>query len=132
MALPHLSPSPLIVPWTCLTPAEIAANEFIIAAGAIESARILLEIKQQTDFPIINSKSKIGCYLSDHLSVPIADVADLDNSLAIRKFGPWFSKGWMQSYRFLESNPPINSPKAFSHYIFNIENSRFNIELALS
>ena len=31
LAFPHRSPSPLIVPCTCLTPASTAANEFATA-----------------------------------------------------------------------------------------------------
>ena len=31
LAFPHLSPSPFIVPWTCLTPAWIAVKEFATA-----------------------------------------------------------------------------------------------------
>ena len=30
-ALPHLSPRPLIVPWTCLAPAKIAVRELLTA-----------------------------------------------------------------------------------------------------
>ena len=35
LALPHLSPSPFIVPWTCLTPALTAARELATARDVV-------------------------------------------------------------------------------------------------
>jgi hypothetical protein len=67
----------------------------------------------------------IGCYLADHLSIPIADVAAGSIEAAIRLFAPRFSKGWMRSFRFLEANPSADAPRAFAHFIFDNQNPGF-------
>ncbi len=103
----------------------ISAQRFIIAAGAIESARILLEMDQSSPQPLIRASSATGNYLADHLSLPIADVAADSITSAIKLFAPRFTEGWMRSFRFLESAPPLDAPRAFSHFIFDIENPGF-------
>jgi choline dehydrogenase-like flavoprotein len=98
----------------CLT---VLAKQFVIAAGAIESARILLEIncRQQT---ALRLSSEVGCYLSDHLSMAIADVESADRSVTGRLFRPRFSGPWMRGFRFLESAPTAIAPRGFAHFIF--------------
>jgi choline dehydrogenase-like flavoprotein len=103
----------------------VTAKRFIVAAGAIESARLLLELDQSSPRLVIRKSSATGCYLADHLSVPIADVTPSSSQVAIRLFAPRFSMGWMRSFRFLESNPPTDAPRAFSHFIFDNQNSGF-------
>lgn len=104
---------------------KIAARHFIIAAGALESARILLELEASSPQPLLRGASGIGCYLADHLSVAIADVrGDMLND-AIASFAPRFSKGWMRNFRFLEANPPAGAPRAFAHFIFENKNPGF-------
>jgi choline dehydrogenase-like flavoprotein len=103
----------------------ISAQRFIVAAGAIESARILLELDQSSPQPLIRESSATGCYLADHLSLRIADVATDSVAAAIKLFAPRFAKGWMRSFRFLESAPPVDVPRAFSHFIFDIQNPGF-------
>jgi len=103
----------------------ITAQRFIVTAGAIESARILLELNHSSPQPLIRESSAIGCYLADHLSLPIADVAAGSIENAIKLFAPRFVNGWMRSFRFLESNPPKDTPRAFSHFIFDNQNPGF-------
>lgn len=103
----------------------ISAQRFIVAAGAIESARILLEMDKSSPLSLIREGSATGCYLADHLSLPIADVAAGNIEATIKSFAPRFSNGWMRSFRFLESNPPADAPRAFSHFIFDNKNPGF-------
>ncbi len=104
---------------------DAAARHFVIAAGAIESARILLELDQSSPRPVIREGAAIGCYLADHLSLAIADVATDSVATAIRCFAPRFANGWMRSFRFLEANPPADAPRAFAHFIFDNKNPGF-------
>ena len=97
---------------------EVRAGKFVIAAGAIESARILLEINLSAVPPVIRSTAAVGCYLADHLSVPIAEVVPESLSRAVSLFAPRFSGSWMRSFRFLEGMPAQKSPRAFAHFIF--------------
>ena len=98
---------------------EVSAKKFVIAAGAIESARILLEINESAPQPVVRPTAAVGCYLADHLSVPIADVAPESLGRAVGLFAPRFSDSWMRSFRFLEGNPAQNAPRAFAHFIYS-------------
>ena len=98
---------------------EVRASKFVIAAGAIESARILMEIKESTSQPVLRPKAAVGCYLADHLSVAIADVAPESLGQAVSLFGPRFTGSWMRSFRFLELAPPQRAPRAFAHFIYS-------------
>jgi choline dehydrogenase-like flavoprotein len=97
---------------------EVTADNFVIAAGAIESARILLEIMESAPQPVLRPTATVGCYLADHLSAPIAEVAQGSLGQAISLFAPRFSGSWMRSFRFLEKNPAQSAPRAFAHFIF--------------
>lgn len=104
---------------------EISATRFVVAAGAIESARILLELNDAASLSMIRPRAATGCFLSDHLSLSIADVAPSSLAGAISLFAPRFADGWMRSYRFIETDPPPNSPRAFLHFIFENQNPGF-------
>lgn len=106
----------------------VRADKFVVAAGAIESARILLEINESGDQRVFRSSAAIGCYLADHLSVSIADVASSSLNMAATLFAPRFAGAWLRGFRFLENRAPNASPRAFAHFIF--ENSSAGFELA--
>lgn len=106
---------------------SVTAKRFIVAAGAIESARILLELNGSSPRPLLRESSAVGSYLADHLSLAIADVAPASIPGAIKLFAPRFSNGWMRSFRFLESNPPIEAPRAFAHFVFDNRNPGFSL-----
>ncbi|MDS4059983.1 MAG: GMC family oxidoreductase, partial [Candidatus Contendobacter sp.] len=95
------------------------------AAGAIESARLLLELNAVASQPVIRPGAAIGCFLADHLSLAIADVAPSSVNDTIRLFAPRFSGGWMRGFRFIESDPPRDAPRAFAHFIFDNANPGF-------
>lgn len=105
----------------------VSAPRFIIAAGAIESARILLELNELASPSVIRPGAETGRFLSDHLSLPIADVAPFSLDKAISIFAPRFVGGWMRGYRFIESDPPPNAPRAFLHFIFENMNPGFTM-----
>jgi len=104
---------------------QITANKFVIAAGAIESARLLLELNQTKIYPVVRKSSAIGCYLADHLSLPIGVFDNNDIHTIIKLFAPHIYRGWMINYRFLDANLSQNLPRAFGHIIFNNENQGF-------
>ena len=69
----------------------------------------------------------VGNYLSDHLSLPVADVAPSDQADAIRLLAPRFENGWMRSFRFLPKVQASDSPRAFCHFIFENSNPGFAV-----
>ncbi|HCB14970.1 MAG TPA: hypothetical protein DEP36_15590 [Gammaproteobacteria bacterium] len=104
---------------------QIQARRFVIAAGAIESARLLLELNAAASQPVIRTGAAIGCFLADHLSLSIADVAPSSVNDTIQLFAPRFSGGWMRGFRFIEADPPRAAPRAFMHFIFDNANPGF-------
>lgn len=106
-------------------PLIISASRYIIAAGAIESARILLELDQSSIRPMIRAGSVPGRFLADHLSLAIADVDKDSIQETINKFAPCFNNGWMRSFRFSEMYRPDHAPRAFAHFMFDNQNPGF-------
>jgi choline dehydrogenase-like flavoprotein len=97
----------------------VSANKFVVAAGAIESARILLELNESRPQPVLPITAMPGCYLADHLSLAIADVAPESLKTVAHIFAPRFSNGWMRTFRFLEKNATEIAPRAFAHFNFS-------------
>lgn len=106
---------------------QIQARRFVIAAGAIESARLLLELNAAVSQPVIRAGAAMGCFLADHLSVSIADIVPSSVNDTIQLFAPWFSCGWMRGFRFIEADPPCDAPRAFMHFIFDNANPGFTL-----
>jgi choline dehydrogenase-like flavoprotein len=104
---------------------DVMADEFVVAAGAIESARILLEADRMARRPIIRRTSATGCFLSDHLSVSIATVGPETRADAIRLFAPRFEQGWMRTFRILDGHPAPDDPRAFAHFTFDTDSPGF-------
>ena len=103
----------------------VRAHRFVIAAGALESTRLMLELKEKLQVLKDRPRSALGCYLGDHLSLAIADVPPETTFEIIEKFAPRFDAGWMRSYRFLDSEKGVNSNRGFAHFIFHQRNEGF-------
>lgn len=106
---------------------KISAASFVLAAGAIESTRILLEMQQQLVSSPFRRGAAIGRYLGDHLSCSIANVPPEDRQLAVRLFAPLFIRGRLRNFRFIEHSAPMDLPRSFAHFIFENENAGFNL-----
>ena len=104
---------------------QVDANQFVVAAGAIESARLLLELNRSSSHGVVRRTSAVGCFLADHLSVPIAVVEAAARPAAIKSFAPRFEQGWMRTFRFLEKQPPVHAPRAYAHFSFDTESPGF-------
>lgn len=102
----------------------VVAKRFVVAAGAIECARILLELKAVAPAGVSLSNA-IGDCLGDHLSAPIADVDPGDLPGVTQQFAPRFAGPWMRTFRFLETAPPPGAPRSFTHFIFDNQNAGF-------
>ena len=105
----------------------VRAGKYVVTAGAIESARILLEIDESASQRVFRPTAAIGCYLADHLSVPIADVTPGTRGRAAALFSPRFSGAWTRSFRFLDGSPALDAPRAFAHFIFSGSSRGFDV-----
>ena len=106
---------------------RVTARRFILASGAIESARILLELQESGEAGVLRKGAAPGVGLSDHLSVPIADVASESNNLAIQQFAPWFQRNWLRGFRLLERKPAAGTHRGFAHFVFPMDSVGFRV-----
>lgn len=104
---------------------RITAREVVIAAGAIETTRILLLMDQQNQSALFAPDGQLGRYFSDHLSVAVADVKVLDRERLNLLAGFRFEReGTMRNIRFELSRDTAlrNSiPPCFAHIAFTEE-----------
>jgi choline dehydrogenase-like flavoprotein len=106
---------------------RIKASHFVVAVGAIESSRVLQEINLAGAGRVVNPRSALGRYLSDHLSFRAADVATTGRRLAASTFGPTFDRGMMRTPRWTDARPESDSRRYFAHLTFDIDTSGFRL-----
>ena len=96
-----------------------SARIVILAAGAIESTRILLLIDRQNGGLLTDGTDQLGGYFHDHLSVVVGRIARPDRKALNRLTGLRFEEGgMMRNMRFeLADGSPLRAevPPCFAH-----------------
>lgn len=107
---------------------RVKARRAIIAAGAIESTRLLLLLDQQNQGCLKRQGDQLGRYFHDHLSVRVAGLKPLDRRTLNRLAGFQFEKGGaMRNLRFeLAETKEIRSKfkPCFAHIAFEEKEER--------
>jgi len=103
---------------------DISAQTTVIAAGAIESTRLLLLLDAQHRNRIFAPHGQLGRYFFDHLSAPAATVNPTDRRLLNMAFGMRFESTGMRAIR-LEPAPSLRRASrlagAFAHLAMKSE-----------
>lgn len=99
----------------------VAADRFVVAAGALESARMLLEIREDCPQANIHAEAAIGAYLSDHISAPVAVARAAEGTRAAKLFAPRFFKGCMRTFYMLDGKAEGEARRGFFHFVFDME-----------
>lgn len=92
-----------------------------LAAGAIETTRLLLLLNQQNRGEIFPKDGPLGKGFHDHLSAPVARLESNRSEEITRVFGFRFVKGGMRNLRFELAPKPRTEeslPAAFAHVAF--------------
>lgn len=100
---------------------QARASTVVLTAGAIETTRLLLLMDRAQNGQLFPSGSPLGRGFHDHLSAPIADLADFDRRKVARTFGFRFVKGGMRNLRFElapDARTEAGLPAAFLHVAF--------------
>jgi choline dehydrogenase-like flavoprotein len=84
---------------------QVEAELFVIAAGAIESTRLLLILDAANDGRVFDGCNALGRYFHDHISVPLAELVPTDFHGFNHAFGQCFVGTTMRSTR-LELTAP--------------------------
>jgi len=99
----------------------ITARETVIAAGAIESTRLLLLADRQHGNRLFAPTGVLGRYFYDHLSAMVGRVKPDDRAALNRVAGFRFVRGGMRNLRFeLAEATPLRDqvPPGFAHISF--------------
>jgi choline dehydrogenase-like flavoprotein len=99
----------------------VRAAHVVIAAGAIESTRIVLEIHRIGGDAVLPPGAEAGQGLSDHLSTTIAEVEPQARARMADAFAPRFRRGTMRSLRWIVAAPAPDAPRAFAHPVFALD-----------
>jgi choline dehydrogenase-like flavoprotein len=100
---------------------KIVARDVVVAAGAIESTRLLLIADRQCDERIFAPDDILGRFLSDHLSAPIADLEPHNRIALNRVVGFRFEQGAMRNLRFEmrgAARRQLGLPASFTHIAY--------------
>ena len=97
---------------------EVEAASFAIAAGAIESTRLLLLLDLQHENRFFGPDAILGRYFYDHLSASAARIRPHDRDALVNAFGLRFVHGGMRDCRLEPTasfRKKLDLPGAFSH-----------------
>lgn len=100
---------------------QVRARHYLLAAGAIESTRLLLLLDRAASDRVFAEDDVIGRHLNDHLSAPIAELRPRDRSRFNRTIGFRFEQGGMRNLRFELRDPERSQerlPASFTHIAF--------------
>ena len=97
---------------------EVDASDVVVAAGAIESTRLLMLLDARHDNRIFAPDKQLGHYFYDHLSTAAAMIEPINASRFNLTFGLKFVQGGMRDLR-IEPSAAIRRadglPAAFAH-----------------
>lgn len=110
---------------------RVSADRFVVAAGAIESPRILMEINAASQGEMMPEAAALGSHLSDHLSFKIGEVAAGARERTVATFAPFFHHGLMRTWRFIKSRPDPSALRYFAHFLFPMDNPGFDLARAV-
>ncbi len=100
---------------------DITADKIVLASGAIESTRILLNYKNSLSNKTIDRSGYLGVGFNDHVSVQLGEVCNLNHEAINKLVGFRFQAGMMRSHRW-ELTPKqqkdLSSPSAWVHLSF--------------
>lgn len=106
--------------------AIIRAKRFIVAAGALESTRLVLDLSDTLPSGALPGAAALGRGLGDHLSISIGDFEGDALAEARALFAPSFARGWMRCKR-LHLERAADEPRGFVHPIFDDRSVAFAV-----
>ncbi|MBC8025634.1 MAG: hypothetical protein H7Y89_06565, partial [Steroidobacteraceae bacterium] len=102
---------------------SVRAREVVLAAGAIESTRLLLQLDAASGRSIVDGHGLLGRHFHDHLSAPVARIAAPNRPALEKLAGFRFEGSGMRNVRF-ELNRARRDralPGAFAHVVWNAD-----------
>ena len=100
---------------------RVRARDFVLAAGALESIRLLLEYDEATQGSISSTGAPLGRHFSDHLSVTCGRFLCHDWNRFNSSVAPAFVQGIMRTPRLeisADSQAALSIASAYAHFTF--------------
>ena len=99
---------------------QVQPKTVVVAAGALESARIVSELSAAAGHLSVGVDELNGRFLHDHLSLRLAQVRIIDKKRFQQLFAPVFERGTMRSLR-MELLPDVlkaaGLPSLYTHFV---------------
>lgn len=99
---------------------RVRARNLVIASGALESVRAVLELDARADSLSSGVTNFAGRFLHDHLSLRIARVRVIDDAGFQERFAPFFEGPTMRSLRMelpLQTLESEGLPALYAHFV---------------
>lgn len=100
---------------------RVACDQLVIAAGAIETTRLMLQLQREQGPERFVSGAVTGRYFQDHISVPVARIVSKTPPALNNAFGLRFVRGGMRDVRLepgIDLRRRERLPGAFAHVAF--------------
>jgi choline dehydrogenase-like flavoprotein len=102
---------------------NVRARAYVVCAGALESARCVLEMNEAAGGLASGVEEFTGRFLHDHLSVRLARVHIVDHAGFQQLFAPIFVENTLRSLRMELSDDMLSSdhlPALYAHFVIEI------------
>jgi len=99
--------------------ASIKAKTFIICAGTIDTARLLLASKSTSKNGVGNDNDLVGRYFQDHISYRVARLKPTETKTFSETFSPFYRSSTMHSCK-LDLSPQAQDEQKCSHVMGHV------------
>lgn len=98
---------------------EVRADEYLIAAGTLESTRLMLLLDRQANGAISRTTDALGSYFHDHLGLDVATLAPRDVALTNRMLADRWRLGADRHLHF-ELRPEVQAAHGIGSAYFDV------------
>ncbi len=105
---------------------RVSARHFVMAAGTIESTRLLLWLNRQSGGHAFAGTAALGRYMQDHLKAEVATIARQDQARSTRLFGYHYIDGARRSLHLdltTAAQRELGTPSAFAYAAMDLSGS---------
>jgi choline dehydrogenase-like flavoprotein len=95
------------------------AEHFVIAAGTVETSRLLLASRSIAPEGVGNANDQVGRNFHDHLTLPVATITGRARTRLLRELRPWVFGGTVHSVK-LEASPGLRERLALNSILAHI------------
>lgn len=106
---------------------RVRAEKYVVAAGTIESTRILHEVNASGADRVLPKMAGLGLGLSDHLSFDIAEFEGATRRLVTKSLAPRFVNANMRNWRFVQTDIGSSQCRYFAHVLFPTDDSGYRV-----